>query len=128
MTTQRSADDRFVGVCRDFSLLHCSFLRHAGIPARIRYGFADYLGPDDFHTDHVVTEHWDDERGRLLADPQLADPVVCSMPDCAASPSTRLHPIVSTRGPSSVTATVCSQCAARVPSAVSRVQPSGAVT
>jgi hypothetical protein len=26
--------------------------------------------------DHVVTEYWDDERGRLLADPQLADPLI----------------------------------------------------
>ncbi|MBR8639647.1 transglutaminase domain-containing protein [Streptomyces tuirus] len=76
LTQRREVSDRFVGVCRDFALLYCSFLRHAGIPARLRSGFADYFGSDGFHCDHVVTEYWDNERGWLLADPQLADPVV----------------------------------------------------
>ncbi|MEU9371929.1 transglutaminase-like domain-containing protein [Streptomyces avermitilis] len=76
LTQRREVGDRFVGVCRDFALLHCSFLRHAGVPARLRSGFADYFGSDGFHGDHVVTEYWDSERGWLLADPQLADPVV----------------------------------------------------
>ncbi|QNP70929.1 transglutaminase domain-containing protein [Streptomyces roseirectus] len=73
----RAPADRFVGVCRDFALLHCSFLRHTGTPARIRSGFADYFGTDGFHCDHVVTEYWDARTERwLLADPQLADPAV----------------------------------------------------
>ena len=76
LTQRRDVSNRFVGVCRDFALLYCSFLRHAGIPARLRSGFADYFGSDGFHSDHVVTEFWDNERGWLLADPQLADPVV----------------------------------------------------
>ncbi|WP_214323189.1 transglutaminase-like domain-containing protein [Nonomuraea sediminis] len=76
LAERREVGDRFVGVCRDFALLYCSFLRHAGVPARLRIGFADYFGSDGFHADHVVTEYWDDERGWLLADPQLADPVV----------------------------------------------------
>jgi hypothetical protein len=76
LTERREAGDRFVGVCRDFALLHCSFLRHAGIPARLRSGFADYFGSDGFHGDHAVTEYWDDERGWVLADPQLTDPVI----------------------------------------------------
>jgi hypothetical protein len=71
---RREVGDRFVGTCRDFALLHCSLLRHAGVPARIRSGFADYFGDGGFHTDHVVTEYWDDERGWLLADAELADP------------------------------------------------------
>jgi hypothetical protein len=71
---RREVGDRFVGTCRDFSLLLCSFLRQAGIPARIRSGFADYFGSDGFHCDHVVTEYWDEERGWLFADAQLADP------------------------------------------------------
>ncbi|MHC3473258.1 transglutaminase-like domain-containing protein [Streptomyces sp. 7R007] len=70
----RAVGDRFVGTCRDFALLHCSFLRHLGVPARIRSGFADYFADDGFHFDHVVTEYWDGERERwLLADPQLTD-------------------------------------------------------
>ncbi|WP_406443290.1 transglutaminase-like domain-containing protein [Streptomyces sp. NBC_01613] len=73
---RREVGDRFVGTCRDFSLLHCSFLRQAGIPARIRIGFADYFGSNGFHCDHVVTEYWDEERGWLFADAQLADPFV----------------------------------------------------
>jgi hypothetical protein len=79
LTGRREVGDRFVGVCRDFSLLLCSFLRHTGTPARIRSGFADYFGPggsSSFHGDHVVTEYWDGQRGWLLADAQLADPYV----------------------------------------------------
>lgn len=76
LARSRAIGDRFVGICRDFTLLHCSFLRHAGIPARLRSGFADYFGSDGFHFDHVVTEYWDAERGWLLADAQLADTVV----------------------------------------------------
>ncbi|MEU5318854.1 transglutaminase-like domain-containing protein [Streptomyces sp. NPDC021056] len=75
LSVRRELGDRFVGICRDFTLLHCSFLRHAGIPARARIGFADYWG-SSFHGDHVVTEYWDDERGWRLADAQLADPFV----------------------------------------------------
>ncbi|MFF0387432.1 transglutaminase-like domain-containing protein [Kitasatospora sp. NPDC004615] len=78
LTQPRATGDRFVGVCRDFALLHCSFLRHAGIPARVRYGFADYLGTDGFHADHMVTEYWDSERGWLLADVQAADPAIAA--------------------------------------------------
>lgn len=82
LTQPREPGDRFVGVCRDFSLLHCSFLRHFGIPARIRSGFADYFNSPAtdasqlFHGDHVVTEYWTEDRGWLLADSQLTDPVV----------------------------------------------------
>ncbi|MEV7773547.1 transglutaminase-like domain-containing protein [Kitasatospora sp. NPDC086791] len=78
LTHPRAPADRFVGICRDFALLHCSMLRHLGVPARLRCGFADYLGPDGFHCDHVVTEYWDDGRGWLLADPQLADPRIAA--------------------------------------------------
>src|SRR5882757_5926574 len=73
----RAYGDRFVATCRDFTLLHVSLLRHLGIPARLRSGFANYFGTegaDGFHTDHVVTEYWDARRGWLLADAQLFDP------------------------------------------------------
>lgn len=77
LAQRRAAGARFVGTCRDFALLHVSFLRHQGIPARTRSGFADYFRADGFHVDHVVTEYWDDKRGTwLLADPQLADPAL----------------------------------------------------
>ncbi|MEU6350190.1 transglutaminase-like domain-containing protein [Streptomyces sp. NPDC047072] len=76
LTQLRAPGDRFVGICRDFALLHCSLLRHVGVPARIRSGFADYFSAGGFHGDHVVTEYWDEERGWLLADAQLADPSI----------------------------------------------------
>ncbi|WP_330265138.1 transglutaminase domain-containing protein [Streptomyces griseorubiginosus] len=76
LTVRREPGDRFVGVCRDFTLLHVSLLRHAGVPARLRSGFADYFGTDGFHCDHVVTEYWTEGRGWLLADAQLADPAI----------------------------------------------------
>jgi len=74
LVRSRPYADRFVGICRDFTLLHVSLLRHLGIPARLRSGFADYFGTDGFHYDHVVTEYWDDTRGWLLADAQIHDP------------------------------------------------------
>lgn len=80
LVERREFADRFVGICRDFTLLHVSLLRHVGIPARLRSGFASYFGNDGFHFDHVVTEYWDDERGWLLADAQIADTAWYPMP------------------------------------------------
>ncbi|MER6156360.1 transglutaminase-like domain-containing protein [Streptomyces sp. NPDC001868] len=76
LSRRREPGDRFVGVCRDFALLLCSLLRHMGVPARLRSGFATYFGADGFHCDHVVTEYWDPARGWLFADAQLMDPLM----------------------------------------------------
>lgn len=74
LSAPRRLEDRFVGICRDFALLLCSFLRAKGVPARIRSGFANYFGDDrEMFGDHVVTEYWDATRGWLLADAQLVD-------------------------------------------------------
>jgi len=54
----RAPEQRVVGCCRDFTLLTVAALRHKGIPARSRIGFADYLDPG-WHYDHVITEYWD---------------------------------------------------------------------
>ncbi|MCU7725869.1 transglutaminase domain-containing protein [Actinoplanes sp. KI2] len=61
LTEPRAPEQRIVGCCRDFTLLTVAALRHKGIPARSRVGFADYLGPD-WHYDHVVAEYWDGAR------------------------------------------------------------------
>ena len=53
-------------------------------------------------------------------------PLPCPLPRPADRWTACAHGIVSTRGPSSVIATVCSKCAARVPSDVRSVQPSSA--
>jgi len=55
----RSPGLRSVGTCRDFALMLCSFLRCKGIPARLRCGFAAYLGGG--WEDHWVCEYWHDE-------------------------------------------------------------------
>jgi hypothetical protein len=65
----REPVDRFVGCCRDYALLFVSALRHKGIPARTRIGFAAYFGPG-FSFDHVVAEYWNGDRW-VMTDPQM---------------------------------------------------------
>jgi hypothetical protein len=52
----RGESNRVVGTCRHFALLACAFLRHRGIPARCRAGFASYFQPGSF-LDHWVVEY-----------------------------------------------------------------------
>jgi hypothetical protein len=67
----RSPGHRAIGNCRQFSLMTCALLRRAGIPARVRAGFADYFGSDTW-TDHWIIERWDADRTRWVrTDPQL---------------------------------------------------------
>jgi excinuclease ABC subunit A len=73
--TARPPAERQVGACRDFAVLFVSLLRHQGIPARMRVGFAKYLDPDGpFFCDHWIAEFWDAAQQRwVLADPQIDD-------------------------------------------------------
>jgi hypothetical protein len=74
----RSMDKRLLGNCRDHSLLLAALLRHQGIPARTRCGFATYFMPDHFE-DHWVTEYWNQEQDRwVLVDAQL-DMIQCKV-------------------------------------------------
>jgi hypothetical protein len=57
----RPEEQRVVGCCRDFTLLTVAALRHRGVPARSRVGFATYFGADWRH-DHVIAEYWDGRR------------------------------------------------------------------
>jgi Transglutaminase-like superfamily len=67
----RDWSDRVVGTCRHFSVLSCAFLRHRGIAARSRCGFASYFSPDRF-VDHWVVEHRDPTDGRWVrVDPEI---------------------------------------------------------
>jgi hypothetical protein len=70
LTESRSYENRVVGCCRDFSLVACAILRHHGIPARLRYGFAAYFDSGWFG-DHVIVETWTGTCW-LRFDPQLA--------------------------------------------------------
>jgi excinuclease ABC subunit A len=69
----REPQQRQVGMCRDFSLLHVSMLRHKGIAARMRVGFAKYLNPrGPLIIDHWIVEYWDTAQGRwILTDPEI---------------------------------------------------------
>jgi hypothetical protein len=57
----RPDTERIAGCCRDFTLLTVAALRHHGVPARSRVGFAGYLDPA-FHYDHVIVDYWNGER------------------------------------------------------------------
>jgi hypothetical protein len=71
LVTARAPRDRMVGVCRHFATLFAALLRHQGVPARARCGFAAYFVADEW-IDHWVTEYWDAGRERWVrADPQL---------------------------------------------------------
>lgn len=56
---------RYLGTCRDASLLLCAMLRSQGVPARLRFGLARYLSRyDKILHDHVVVEYWSATEGR----------------------------------------------------------------
>lgn len=69
LTRPRPEADRVVGCCRDFTLLTVAALRHRGVPARSRVGFAPYFA-EDWNYDHVVAEYWNGSRW-VFADAQL---------------------------------------------------------
>ena len=75
LITPREPHQRQVGMCRDFALLHVSMLRHKGIPARMRVGFAKYLDPKGpLIIDHWIAEYWNADQSRwVLTDPQIDD-------------------------------------------------------
>jgi hypothetical protein len=70
LAERREPQARFVGTCRDFTLLHCALLRATGTPARPRCGFARYFLAG-FHVDHWVTEYRCADGGWRLADAQV---------------------------------------------------------
>ena len=65
LAVPREPADRIVGCCRDYTLLFVSALRHKGIPARSRVGFAGYFSPGFSH-DHVVAEYWNGDRWVMI--------------------------------------------------------------
>ena len=76
----RPPDHRIVGTCRHFTVLGCAFLRHRGVAARARCGFATYFVPGKY-VDHWVVEYWHttDERwvrvdSEILGLPFVATP------------------------------------------------------
>jgi hypothetical protein len=65
---------RVVGVCRHFATLFVACLRHKGIPARARCGFANYFQPGK-NLDHWAGEYWSSGEQRwILVDAQIDEP------------------------------------------------------
>jgi hypothetical protein len=75
LTLSRPPEKRMISICRDFAVLLTALLRHKGIPARTRFGFATYFFPPDGEqafADHVITEYWHKaDQKWVLVDPQL---------------------------------------------------------
>ena len=75
LTHPRPVTQRAIVDCRQFAVLMCAVLRHKGIPARARCGFADYLAEGHYH-DHWVCEWWNETENRWVltdADTQKDD-------------------------------------------------------
>lgn len=71
LTMPRAPEKRVIGTCRDFSLMFCSMLRHQGIPARARCGFATYFLAERYE-DHWICEYWNSQEERwVMVDPQI---------------------------------------------------------
>jgi len=69
----RDPNSRVISHCRDYAVLLCSFLRHKGIPARVRAGYATYFVPET-HQTHWLCEYWCPRRMRwILIDAQMDD-------------------------------------------------------
>ncbi|HEX8600162.1 MAG TPA: transglutaminase-like domain-containing protein [Chloroflexia bacterium] len=77
-----SPERHLVGRSRDHAVLLTSMLRHRGIPARARCGFARYMRPE-MHYARWVCEYWQEREMRWVI-------VDAALPDEAAH---SLHPI-----------------------------------
>jgi hypothetical protein len=74
LRSERPPENRMVGYCYHFAVLHCAFLRAKGVPARARCGFAAYYREGAW-IDHWVVEYWNRD-GWVLIDPDSARDVV----------------------------------------------------
>ncbi|QLF69930.1 transglutaminase domain-containing protein [Peteryoungia desertarenae] len=71
LLSERQPQHRMAARCGTFALLLLALLRHHGIPARSRAGFADYFSSATFE-DHWVVEYWDaDCKTWRYADPMF---------------------------------------------------------
>ena len=73
LAESRSGERRVAGCSRDYAVLLASMLRHRGIPARARCGFARYLGPE-MHYARWVCEYWREREQRwVMVDAEMLD-------------------------------------------------------
>ncbi len=74
LSIERTPENRLFGCCRDFTAFTTAILRHKGIPARARYGYAVYLPPPDHFEAHVICQYWNaDEMRWVNVDTQIDD-------------------------------------------------------
>lgn len=66
LTAPRGFEQRLLGNCRDLSILMCAILRHHGVPARVRSGFATFFDPER-RFDHWVCEYWKPDEQRWVS-------------------------------------------------------------
>lgn len=72
LSVRRLKEKRLVVNCRQFAVLTCSILRHKGIPARARAGYALYTWGRDKYENHWICEYWNqDERRWIQVDTQI---------------------------------------------------------
>jgi excinuclease ABC subunit A len=71
LTFERKRENRLIVACYHHALLLASMLRHRGIPARIRTGFARYFEKEaGVRFGHAICEVWDKKKQRwILVDP-----------------------------------------------------------
>jgi hypothetical protein len=62
---KRDIKHRLVVICREYSMLMCSMLRHKKIPARVRAGYATYLAKGKY-VQHFICEYWNSEKKRWI--------------------------------------------------------------
>ncbi len=81
MSMPRDPEQRVVGTCRHFAVIACALLRHHGIAARVRCGFATYFQAGQ-GLDHWVTEYHDQAVGRWVRlDPEVLGQSIVEHPD-----------------------------------------------
>lgn len=86
LTEERPVTERVQGCCRDHTLFCVGVLRHHGVPARSRVGFAGYF-LDTWHHDHVVVEAWLDGRWqRFDAEVEAPTPALPTPLDMGTAP------------------------------------------
>jgi len=72
LSIPRSPEHQVICCCREFATLMCAILRHKGIPARSRCGFATYFSDSTFFEDHWICEYWTQKEKRwIMVDPQI---------------------------------------------------------
>lgn len=73
VTVEREPAERLVLSCRYYAMLLISILKHQGVPARVRVGFASYVHPaSSRHFDHWIAEVWNEREGRwMFVDPDF---------------------------------------------------------